>query len=199
MGRRETSSGFRVHGWLLVMALSTAGSAQPNLSVGASSAPRSQRQVVVSLPDRKLVVMEKGAVLRIFRVAVGAPASPSPTGTFTITSRLTSPTYYHAGTVIAPGKDNPLGQRWLGLNKQGYGIHGTNRPGSVGKAASHGCIRLSNRDIVQLFALVRVGDSVEIRGERDEQIAQIFGDGANTPTVVAQAQPAATSAVGDGQ
>ena len=199
MGRRRTSSGFRVHGWLLVMALSTAGFAQRNPSLGPGSEARSQHQVVVSLPDRKLVVMERGAVLRIFSIAVGAPASPSPTGTFTITSRLAAPTYYHAGTVIAPGKDNPLGQRWLGLNKQGYGIHGTNRPGSVGKAASHGCIRLRNRDIVQLFALVRVGDSVEIHGERDAQMAQIFGDGANRPTVVAQAQPAAASAVGDGQ
>ena len=198
MGQRANGA-FRAHGWLLVMVFSTAGFAQPNPSLGPSSAARCQRQLIVSLPDRKLVVMEKGAVLRIFEVAVGAPASPSPTGTFTITRRLTSPTYYHAGTVIAPGKNNPLGLRWLGLNKQGYGIHGTNRPGSVGKAASHGCIRLRNGDIVQLFALVRVGDSVEIHGERDAQMAQIFGDGANRPTVVAQAQPAAASAVGDGQ
>jgi lipoprotein-anchoring transpeptidase ErfK/SrfK len=198
MGQRANGA-FRAHGWLLVMVFSTAGFAQPDRAPEPTSLAPSQRQVIVSLPDRKLVVMERGAVLGIFPVAVGARTSPSPTGTFTITSRLTPPTYYHAGIVIPPGKDNPLGQRWLGLNKQGYGIHGTNRPGSVGKAASHGCIRLRNRDIVQLFALVRVGDSVEIHGERDERIAEIFGDGGNTPTVVAQAQPAVTGAVGDGQ
>jgi len=193
------SGAFRAHRWLLVIVFSTPGLAQPNRAPEPTSKAPSQRQVIVSLPDRKLVVMERGAVLRIFPVAVGARTSPSPTGTFTITSRLTSPTYYHAGVVIPSGKDNPLGQRWLGLNKQGYGIHGTNRPGSVGKAASHGCIRLRNRDIAELFALVRVGDSVEIHGERDERIAQIFGDGGITPTVVAQAQPPATSAVGNGQ
>lgn len=198
MGQRANGA-FLAHSWLLVIVFSTAGFAQPNRTREHTSQAPSQRQVIVSLPDRKLVVMERGAVLRIFPVAVGARTSPSPTGTFTITSRLTSPTYYHAGIVIPPGKDNPLGQRWLGLNKQGYGIHGTNRPDSVGKAASHGCIRLRNRDVVQLFAMAHVGDSVEIHSQRDERIAQIFGDGGGTPTMVAQAQPAGTSAVGSGQ
>ncbi len=137
------------------------------------------RQIIVSIPDRKLVVMQNGAVLREFPIAVGATVSPSPTGTFEIVNRLSDPTYYHAGVVLPPGADNPLGPRWVGLNKKGYGIHGTNAPGSIGKAASHGCIRLRNRDMVQFFALVHVGDTVEIHGERDEEIAAIFGNDAN--------------------
>ena len=144
---------------------------------------------MVSVADRKLVVMEKGAVLRVFPVAVGAEVSPSPTGRFEIVSRLTEPTYYHSGIVIPPGEDNPLGPRWVGFNKKGYGIHGTNAPRSIGKAASHGCIRLRNRDIVEFFAMVSVGDTVEIHGERDQQIAEIFGGDASEPTAVAQAQP----------
>ncbi len=133
------------------------------------------RQVIVSVPDRKLAVLEDGRVLRVFRVAVGAKVSNSPTGEFEIINRVVNPAYYHPGTVIAPGKDNPVGTRWIGLNKKGYGIHGTNEPWSIGKAASHGCIRLRNRDVEQLFTILRVGDTVEIHGERDQQTAAIFG------------------------
>ena len=161
-----------------------------------TSAARAKRQIVVSIPDRKLAVLENGVVLRTFPIAVGAPISPSPTGEFEIVTRLTEPTYYHSGVVIPAGPNNPLGPRWVGFNKRGYGIHGTNAPGSVGKAASHGCIRLRNRDIVQLFAMVRVGDAVEIRGERDEQIARIFGGEIDT-AVLAQAHTA--TALGGGQ
>ncbi len=168
-------------------------SAQDQASI---SPARIKRQIIVSVPDRKLVVMENGAVLRVFAVAVGADVSPSPTGAFEIVTRLTEPTYYHAGVVIPPGDGNPLGPRWVGFNKKGYGIHGTNAPRSIGKAASHGCIRMRNRDIVQFFAMVNVGDTVEIHGERDEQIAEIFGGEANGPTGVAQAQANVAGAAG---
>jgi lipoprotein-anchoring transpeptidase ErfK/SrfK len=177
----------------LIVALASTAYAQSNDAAGA----RARRQVIVSVPDRKLAVLENGVVLLTFAVAVGAAVSPSPTGEFAIVNRLTEPTYYHAGVVIPAGPGNPLGPRWVGLNKQGYGIHGTNAPGSIGKAASHGCIRLRNRDIVQLFAMVSMGDTVEIRGERDEQTAQIFGGELSAPVSVAQAQTAA--AVGGGQ
>ena len=162
----------------------------------APTAIRVKRQVIVSVPDRKLVVMQNGAVLRVFEVAVGADVSPSPSGTFEIVRRLTEPTYYHAGVVIPAGDDNPLGPRWVGLNKKGYGIHGTNAPRSIGKAASHGCIRMRNRDIVQFFAMVSVGDTVEIHGQRDEQVAEIFGGQASEPTEVAQAEASSTGMAG---
>jgi hypothetical protein len=64
----------------------------------------------------------------------------------------------------------------MGLNVKGYGIHGTNAPRSVGHATSHGCIRLRNRDVEKLYAMLQVGDVVEIRGERDEEIVHVFGD-----------------------
>lgn len=153
------------------------------------------RQVLVSIPDRKLAVLEDGRVLQIFPVAVGADDSPSPDGEFQIINRLSNPTYYHPGKVIPAGPANPLGSRWIGLNLKGYGIHGTNAPRSIGKAASHGCIRMAKRDLEQLFEMVRVGDTVAIRAEADEQTAQIFG---STETVVAQAETVSTSAA-DGQ
>ena len=144
---------------------------------------RPTRTVLVSIPDRKLAVIEDGDVIATFEVAVGAAVSPSPTGDFQIENRVSNPTYYHPGTVIPAGKGNPVGTRWVGLSQKGYGIHGTNAPQSVGHAASHGCIRLRNRDIEKLFTMVRVGDVVQIRGERDEQVAQVFGGGADDTTV----------------
>ena len=89
--------------------------------------------------------------------------------------RVVDPTYYHEGKVIAPGPRNPLGDRWMGLDRKGYGIHGTNAPQSIGKSASHGCIRMAKRDLEELFSMVKVGDEVEIRSERDTQTAAIFG------------------------
>lgn len=155
------------------------------VTADALAQTKTQRQVLVSLPDRKLAVLEDGQVLKIYPVAVGAADSPSPSGEFQIINRLTNPTYYHKGTVIGPGPANPLGTRWMGLSLKGYGIHGTNAPRSIGKAASHGCIRLAKRDLEQLFDLLRVGDTVIIRAEADQQTAQIFG---SAETLIAQAQ-----------
>ena len=135
-----------------------------------------ERRIVVSIADRKLALPEGERVVRVYDVAVGAPVSPSPNGEYRIAQRLENPTYYHAGVVIGPGKDNPLGPRWIGLDVKGFGIHGTNRPHSIGKNASHGCIRLRNRDIEDLFARVQVGDRVSIVGERNKQVARLFGE-----------------------
>jgi hypothetical protein len=91
--------------------------------------------------------------------------------------------------MIPSGKNNPVGTRWLGLSLKGYGIHGTNTPSSIGHAASHGCIRLRNRDIERLFGMLQIGDRVEIHSERDEQTARLFAPAA-TPedTAVAEAR-----------
>jgi len=156
---------------VLALAFTTPLAAQTAQPVAAGLA---RRTVLISIPDRKLAVIDAGTVLATFPVAVGAEKSPSPTGEFQVVNRLSSPTYYHAGKVIPAGKDNPLGTRWIGLSLKGYGLHGTNAPRSVGHAASHGCIRLRNRDAEKLFAMLQVGDVVEIRGERDDQIAQVF-------------------------
>ncbi len=149
-----------------------------------------RRSIVVSVPDRKLALLENDRVVKIYKVAVGADGSPSPVGTFHISQRLTNPTYYHPHVVIPPGKDNPLGTRWIGLGLKGFGIHGTNVPGSIGRRASHGCIRMRRSDLEELFAKVRPGDVVEIHGERDAQVAAVFGE---PPAVVAE-MPAAAAA-----
>lgn len=168
----------------------------PTQAVAQENRARTQRHLIVSIPDRKLAVLENGQVLRVFTVAVGASVSPSPTGEFQVINRISHPTYYHPGQVIPAGNDNPLGPRWIGLNRKGYGIHGTNVPSSIGKAASHGCIRLRNRDVEQLFEMVRAGDSVDIRAERDDETAELFsGEPAVSPTL-AQSVPSVTAGGG---
>jgi len=80
----------------------------------------------------------------------------------------------------SPPARQPSGTRWMGLSAKGYGIHGTNQPNSIGKAASTGCIRMGKQDVEELFAIVDAGDTVQIRLERDEQIATVFGSGVGT-------------------
>jgi len=178
-------------GWVLAMAitatrclaLQTAPSSAAVVGSPLAKVPKfaeaTVHWVLVSIPDRKLALMENGKVVRIYRVAVGKTSTPSPVGSFKIVNRVKDPAYYHKGQVIAAGKDNPVGSRWLGLSARGYGIHGTNAPASIGKAASTGCIRMGRQDLEELFARVDVGDGVEIRGERDEQVAAIFGGEGN--------------------
>lgn len=136
---------------------------------------RPARRIVVSIPDRKLAVLEDDRVVKIYQTAVGKDVSPSPEGSFTIITHIPDPTWYTKGRIVPPGKANPLGTRWLGLSKKGYGIHGTNRPASIGRNASHGCIRMRNRDVEELFEMVAVGDVVELRRERTPEIERIFG------------------------
>jgi lipoprotein-anchoring transpeptidase ErfK/SrfK len=152
-----------------------------------------QRVIVVSLEDRKLALIENGKVVKTYTVAVGKPTTPSPVGTFSIERRVMNPTYSHDGRIVAPGPNNPVGTRWMGLNVRGYGIHGTNAPNSIGKAASHGCIRMAKDDLEELYALVKAGDTVKLIGQRNEETAELFGDNAK-PAVARQAavQAAAT-------
>ncbi len=151
--------------------------------------PTAERRIVVSIPDRKLALIEDGRVVKVYPIAVGAPANPSPNGEFRVHERITDPTYYAPGKVIGPGKSNPLGTRWIGLGHRGYGIHGTNEPRSIGKNASHGCIRMNKKDIEELFELVRAGDLVVLHAERTTEVAMIFGDAPAIPSAPAT-QPA---------
>jgi hypothetical protein len=157
------------------------------------------RQIVVSLEDRKLALMEDGQVKKIYTVAVGKPSTPSPEGTFTIERRVANPVYHHGDRIVEPGPANPVGSRWMGLSAKGYGIHGTNEPKSIGKAASHGCIRMGKADLEEIYALVAVGDQVEIVGTRNEQTARLFEvtpvQADKQAVQVAKAEPAATATV----
>src|SRR5580692_9516302 len=137
---------FNLSKWAMTAAVAVAFGLQL-----AAQAPQHNRVVIVSLKDRKLALVEDGQVKKVYTVAVGKRSTPSPVGTFTIERRVANPTYSHDGRVVPPGPDNPVGSRWMGLSIHGYGIHGTNAPNSIGKAASHGCIRMAKADLEELY------------------------------------------------
>ena len=150
-------------------AFSVAVAAQPSAKQDSH-----KRQIIVSIADRRLALLEDGNLVKTYPIAVGAQDSPSPEGDFVIINHAVNPVYRHNGKEIQPGKDNPLGTRWMGLSLKGYGIHGTNVPKSIGKAASHGCFRMRRQDVEDLYSRVQVGDKVTIHSERDALIASLF-------------------------
>jgi lipoprotein-anchoring transpeptidase ErfK/SrfK len=162
------------------------------LAVRAMAQETPKRLIVVSLEDRKLALVEDGQVKKVYTVAVGKPSTPSPVGSFTIARRAANPIYHHNGKTVLPGPGNPVGTRWMGLSIPGYGIHGTNEPKSIGKAASHGCIRMAKADLEEFYALVGVGDMVEIVGERNDETAKLFDD-AEKPVAAPAQQPILTA------
>ncbi len=147
-----------------------------NATAAVPTKTADSQMIVVSLEDRELALVDNGVVKAVYPVAVGKTYTPSPTGSFTIINHVKDPTYYRPGVVIPPGRWNPVGNRWMGLSVRGYGIHGTDVQSSVGKAVSHGCIRLRKHDIEALFAQVKVGTKVEIFAQRNEETAALFGE-----------------------
>ncbi len=173
MTRRERSSTLALLTTLMAFAVEVRGAGDPR-SLRGSALASPARRIVVSLAECKLALVEGERVVKVYRTAVGASKTPSPTGSFQIINRISNPTYYAPGKVIPARPANPLGTRWLGLSLHGYGIHGTNQPKSIGRAASHGCIRLRNQDVEELFQFVRPGDQVEIFSESSPELARVF-------------------------
>lgn len=112
---------------------------------------RQQYSITINLNEKYLYLIREGKIFKSYRVAIGKPSSPTPKGTFKIIN-----------VAVNPG--GPFGVRWLGLDAPNgdYGIHGTNDPSSIGKEISNGCIRMQNRDILDLVRYVWVGTVVRI-------------------------------------
>ncbi len=115
------------------------------------------------------IVEETGQAIR-YPVAIGSPVDQWE-GVQTVTAKRENPTWYppediqwesNVPPVVPPGPQNPLGPRALYLGDTLYRIHGTNRPGSIGGAVSHGCFRMHNTHIVELYEKVQVGANVYV-------------------------------------
>ncbi len=124
-------------------------------------------RLVISLSDRQVSVYHRDEYQRSFPIAIGRSGWETPTGDFEVMQMIQDPFWENpfTGEVIPPGADNPLGSRWIGFWTDGrnyIGFHGTPNINSVGTAASHGCIRMYDHDVVQLFELVRLGTPVTV-------------------------------------
>jgi lipoprotein-anchoring transpeptidase ErfK/SrfK len=132
------------------------------------------RKIYVDTPERLLEVFDNNQLVCVFPITPGSTTLPAPIGTWKIQGAATWPWFrYDEGMLnygvrtenffnLPPGPNNLVGVIWFGLNKPGIGIHGTNNPETIGRAASHGCIRLANWDAIRLKDLISVGNTVII-------------------------------------
>lgn len=120
---------------------------------GGADPSLGNRYIVIDLWERKLVLFEGQKVLKQYPVAQGRERYPSPIGEWTVTYK-------------SKGWGGGFGSRWLGLNVPWgiYGIHGTNAPHSIGREASHGCFRMFNKHVEELYNLVPQGTKVYVDG-----------------------------------
>jgi hypothetical protein len=118
--------------------------------------------------QHRLVVWEQGRKIKTFAIAVGNPSTPTPVGEY---------------KVVYKGENwgASFGPRWLGLDVPWgfYGIHGTNKPHSIGQHQSHGCIRMRNTDVIELFEMIPLGTKVTIYGH-------VLGDPSHDPRDLAE-------------
>ena len=122
-------------------------------------------------------------LLAVYPATVGSSDRPAPTGEWAVRTIAPNPTWTYdpsrltfgdakAGKLtIRPGPNNPVGSMWIDLTKDTYGIHGTPDPRRVGKAESHGCVRLTNWDAGQLGRSVEKGAKVTFLGEEKKPAA----------------------------
>jgi lipoprotein-anchoring transpeptidase ErfK/SrfK len=116
-----------------------------------------------------------GKLVVAYPATIGSPDTPSPSGSHTVKRIAFNPEYTYNPKVnfkqgendqiltIPPGPNGPVGSIWIALSKPTYGIHGTPEPSRIGKAESHGCVRLTNWDAAELAALVKEGVAVEFQ------------------------------------
>ncbi|MBF0386228.1 MAG: L,D-transpeptidase family protein [Candidatus Omnitrophica bacterium] len=113
--------------------------------------------------SQNILMLKSGEeVVKVYNVSTGANNS-TPVGVFKITTRLENPVWFKAGAVIPPeSPENVLGTRWMGFDKEGYGIHGTVAPDKIGQQVTAGCIRMRNEEVEELYKLLPRGTEVTI-------------------------------------
>lgn len=112
--------------------------------------------IVIRLNQFRLFLYKDHQLFKSYPIGIGKVATRTPQGTYHIISKVPYPNTYPGG------KLTPFGTYWLGLSRPHYGIHGTNRPSSIGKRVSHGCIRMYNKDVNELAYRVPIGTTVII-------------------------------------
>ena len=124
--------------------------------------------VVLNLKERRVYVYQDDQVIANYRVAIGRPGWETPKGNFSVIQMVEDPQWKNPwnGRVSAPGPNSPLGERWIGFSREGgkyIGFHGTPGEHVMGQAVSHGCVRMRNLDVKELYELVQNGIPVIVQ------------------------------------
>jgi len=118
--------------------------------------------VFVDKSQNILILKDGNEVVKIYSVATGENNS-TPVGEFTVTTRLVDPVWFNRGVVVPPeSPQNELGTRWLGFDIDGYGIHGTPKPETIGQQVTAGCVRMRNEEVEELYDFLPGGSRVVI-------------------------------------
>ena len=135
--------------------------------------------IQINVASKTLRLFDHGSLKKEYPVAVGKPATKTPIGSFTIKSKVVNPYWKN----VAPGPQNPLGRRWMGISisSGSYGIHGNNVPSSISTFASGGCVRMYNNDVEELYAMVGIKTPVQIVYENIELKQDQYS---NTPVLM---------------
>ncbi len=137
--------------------------------------------LIVNVATNELAYINEGEIKDVYKVATGKLGDETPLGTFTIIVKAKDP-YYRKKDIPGGDPNNPLGSRWIGFNANNtdgrtFGIHGTNRPESIGYSITAGCIRLPNEVVEILFEEIPIGTTIHIT-DKDElfiDVARHFG------------------------
>jgi lipoprotein-anchoring transpeptidase ErfK/SrfK len=149
---------------------SPAPSTKPSVAATGQPPVENVVSLVLKLKERRVYVYKGDKLLKRYPVAVGKKGWETPTGEWQVMEKIRNPawTSFKTGEVFPAGVENPLGSRWIGFWTDGQdviGFHGTPNVKSIGTAASHGCVRMRNRDVKALFPLVKVGTVVKVVNE----------------------------------
>jgi len=148
--------------------------AEENKETKRDKAPPAPVTVKIDTRTNMLGVFEGDKLIAAYPVMIGSAHTESPIGEWKVRRITKMPTFRYDKEMLQhgkrsrnfyllpPGPRNPVGVMWIALNKKGIGIHGTNDPDSIGRASSHGCVRLANWDVVRLATKIKSGDSVSI-------------------------------------
>lgn len=144
--------------------------AEPTPSTETSTEQDADAQAVrllLKISERKVYVYRGETVEAVYPVAVGRAGWETPTGEFSVFHKLVDPGWTNPLTneVMTPGPDNPLGERWIAFwtdDNNVIGFHGTPNRESVGTAASHGCVRMYNEHVRELYDMVALGTPVVV-------------------------------------
>ncbi len=129
----------------------------------------------------------EGKLIAFYPATVGSSDYPSPSGKLKVVAVAERPVFTYSAKLqysklkkgqvykIAAGPNNPVGLVWIDLNKDGYGIHGTPEPAKISKAESHGCVRLTNWDAVELAGLIKPGVPVTFTDKTAKPAAKVAG------------------------
>lgn len=149
----QKSRGIKADGIVGLVTLAEMSGWQEEEAAGRTLPPRGKISILIDLDAKRLYVYSDGQIYKVYKVAVGTSDTPTPIGNWAIRRKATD---WGGG----------FGTRWIELNVPwGYfGIHGTNKSWTIGSRASHGCIRMYNRDVEELYEWVTPGVPVKIVG-----------------------------------